>query len=76
MESYINSRIIYSIVFYILLMILIYTSKPSFMFESDGSIKHFGLGIDKTMFSFGVFAVVLAIMSFYLFCIIDLIFPK
>ncbi len=46
------------------------------MFEENGDIKPFGLGIDKTMFSFGVFAVVLAVISFYLFCIIDVIFPK
>lgn len=71
-----NSRIIYSILFYILLMVLITISKPSVIFEKDGSLKMFGVGYDKTMFSFGVFSVVLAILSFYVFCIIDLVFPK
>ena len=72
----INSRIIYSILFYILLMILLAVSKPSVMFHTDGCIKEFGIGDDKSMFSFGVFTVVLAIISFYIFCIIDLIFKN
>jgi hypothetical protein len=46
------------------------------MFEADGSIKQFGVGYDKTMFSLGVFSVVFAIVSFYIFCIIDLVFSK
>ena len=71
-----NSRIVYSIVFYVLLMVLIAISKPSVIFEKDGSLKLFGVGYDKTMFSFGVFSVVLAIVSFYVFCIIDLVFVK
>jgi hypothetical protein len=28
------------------------------------------------MFSFGVFTVVIAVMSFYLFCIIDMMFNR
>jgi hypothetical protein len=28
------------------------------------------------MFSFGVFTVVMAVMSFYLFCIIDMMFNR
>jgi hypothetical protein len=72
----INSRIVYSIVFYVLLMILIVLSKPGVIFEKNGSVKAFGVGYDKTMFSFGVFSVVLAVISFYVFCIIDLVFAK
>lgn len=74
--QYINTRIIYAILFYILLIVLIIISRPSIMFESDGSIKQFGIGEEKTMFSLGVFTVVLAILSFYIFCMIDLIFGK
>ena len=74
--NYLNSRIVYSVVFYVLLMVLITISKPSVIFEKDGSLKLFGVGYDKTMFSFGVFSVVLAIVSFYIFCIIDLVFVK
>lgn len=74
--QYINTRIIYAILFYILLIVLIIISRPSIMFESNGDIKRFGIGDDKTMFSFGVFTVVLSILSFYIFCMIDLIFGK
>ena len=74
--NYLNSRIVYSITCYVLLVILIVISKPSVMFEKSGKIRPFGVGYDKTMFSFGVFAVVLAIISFYIFCIIDLVFAK
>lgn len=74
--KYINTRIIYSILFYVLLIILIILAKPSVMFERDGSLKQFGIGDDKTMFSLGVFTVVLAVLSFYVFCMIDLIFAK
>ena len=69
-----NTRLLYAIVFFILLIALVFTSKPSLVFNKDGSIKPYGIGEDKTMFSFGVFTVVLAILSFYFFCVIDLIF--
>lgn len=72
----INSRVVYSVMFYILLMILIVLSKPSLMFTTNGKIKEFGISDDKTMISLGVFTVLSAIVSFYIFCIIDLIFKN
>lgn len=72
----INSRVVYSIVFYILFMYLLILMRPSVIFERDGSLKEFGVGYDKTMFSLGVFSVVLAVLSFYIFCIIDLVFSR
>ena len=74
--NYLNLRIVHSVLFYILFMILLFISRPSVIFEKNGTIKPFGIGHDKTMFSFGVFSVVIAVLSFYIFCIIDLIFPK
>lgn len=76
MKSIVNARVIYSVLFYILLIVLIIIAKPSVMFEIDGTIKPFGIGDDKTMFSLGVFTVVLAILSFYVFCLIDLVFSN
>ena len=75
--AYVNSRIIYATLFYILLLVLIIISKPALMFERDGELKPFGIDDGdgkKTIFSFGVFTVVLAILCYYLFCIIDLVF--
>jgi len=68
-------RIIYSILFYILIIVLVVLAKPSFMFNENLELKSFGIGGDgKTMFSFGVFAIVTAIFSFYLFALIDMVF--
>lgn len=69
-----NTRLLYSIVFFILLITLVYMSKLSVIFDKDGKLRQFGIGDNKTMFSFGVFTVVLAILSFYFFCVIDIIF--
>lgn len=69
-----NTRLLYSIVFFILLITLVHMSKFSVIFDRDGKLRPFGIGDNKTMFSFGVFTVVLAILSFYFFCVIDIIF--
>jgi hypothetical protein len=69
-----NTRLLYSTVFFVLLIMLIYTSKPHVIFDTNGDVRPFGIGDDKTMFSFGVFTVVIAILSFYFFCVIDVIF--
>lgn len=70
----VNSRVVYSVLFYLLLIILLNLAKPSMIYDQDGKPKEFGIGDDKTMFSLGVLTVVLAILCFYTFCIIDLIF--
>lgn len=70
----INSRVVYSVLFYILVMTLILIAKPSLMFDKKGEVKRFGIGDDKTMFSVGVLTALLAIISFYIFCIIDIVF--
>ena len=72
----VNSRVIYSVLFFVLLMILVVLSKPSLVFDTNGAPKPFGIGEDKTMFSLGVLSIVIAILSFYVFCLIDLIFKN
>ncbi len=73
---FVSSRIVYAVLFYILLIVLIIVSKPSLMFDDYGNIKQFGIGDEKTMFSLGVFSVILAVISFYIFCLVDMIFAK
>lgn len=75
---FVSTRVVYAVLFYVLLSILIILIKPSFIFNEEGNLKHFGTGQDdnKTIFSFGVFVLLLAIMSFYIFCMIDLIFSE
>ena len=70
----INGRIVYSILLFVLLMLLMYCMKPSMMFKRDDTIKPFGINKNKTIMSLGVFTIVCAIVSFYLFAMIDLIF--
>lgn len=71
-----NSRVLYSVIFFVLLLVLLFISKPSIMFEENGDIKNFGMGHDKTLFSFGIFTIVLAILSFYLFTLLDIVFKN
>lgn len=72
--KFINSRVIYSLIFYVLSIILVTVVRPACMFRSNGSMIYFGVGGEHTVFPFGVFALVLAIISFYIFTVIDLIF--
>lgn len=71
-----NSRVLYSVIFFILLLVLLFISKPSVMFDESGDIKQFGMGTEKTLFSFGIFTAVLAIISFYVFTLLDIIFKN
>ena len=55
-------------------MSMIIIIKPNCLFNvDDGSIKEFGVGLDKTIYSMGVVVVCLSILSFYIFSIIDII---
>ncbi len=66
---------IYSIMFYVLVVILIFIAKPSLMFDRQQQFKNFGIGgSEKTLFSFGVLVSIVALVSFYLFAVIDLMF--
>lgn len=71
-----NSRVLYSVIFFILLLVLLFISKPSVMFDENGDIKPFGMGTERTLFSFGIFTAVLAIVSFYIFTLLDIIFKN
>jgi hypothetical protein len=73
--KYLNSRISYSITLYVLIMILVFTIKPKFIFNDDGSLKSYGVNDNnKTIYSLGVISVCAAILAFYFFCIVDIIF--
>jgi hypothetical protein len=45
------------------------------MFDRQQQFKNFGIGgSEKTLFSFGVLISIVALISFYLFAVIDLVF--
>ena len=75
MKYTISHRIVYSVIFYLLVILLIFVAKPPLMFE-NGNIKPFGIGDNKTVVSVGVLSVSLAILSFYLFAVIDIVFKN
>jgi hypothetical protein len=54
-------------------MLLIAIIKPSFIISKDDSIKKFGFEYNETIYSLGVIVVVLAVILFYIFSMIDLI---
>lgn len=69
------ARVVYSILFYALSMALIVVSRPQLVFdERTGNPLPFGVGEGKTLFSLGVITVGLALLAFYLFALIDMIF--
>ncbi len=67
-------RVIYSLLFYLLLITLIMTAKPSVVFAPDGAIKPFGVARDMTMCPLGVVTVLCAILSSYVFTLIDVVY--
>jgi hypothetical protein len=76
-----STRLLYSVPFYILLMTLLCLARPAFMFQrvgedvdSPGAIRAFGAGPSATVYSFGVMSIAAAILSFYIFCILDIFF--
>jgi len=55
-----------------LLCMLLYTSKSKVIFDDKGNLKNFGNGNGYTLFSYGVFVVLFAILSVFLFAFIEL----
>jgi len=76
MAMLIKSRVTYSVVVFIMSMILLFVTKPKLVFDSKGDIKNFGANSSdkETIYSLGVFTVIIAILVFYIFCVIDLVF--
>jgi hypothetical protein len=54
------------IVFYIVICLAIWYLKPPSMFNNK-EVKSFGIGKDKTLFSYQLLTIVLAIILYYLF---------
>lgn len=72
-----NHRTIYSSLFYVLAVTLLMIAKPAFMFDGTGNVKQFGVGSSrKTIFSLGAANGVIALVSFYIFTIIDVVFAS
>jgi len=65
-----------SIIIYIVVFCLVQAFKPAFLYNEDGSLKQFGLGVrQKTVIPIWLIALILAIFS-YLFVLYYLAMPK
>lgn len=74
--SIFNKRTIYSSLFFILVVNLIFLSKPSVFFDKNNNVIPFGVGPGKTIFSIGHVVFILAFISYYFFTLIDILFEN
>jgi hypothetical protein len=68
-----TSRVVYSVLFFVLTSVLLVVAKPKQMFDEEGKPKPFGIGPGKTLFSLGTAILVLAVASFYVFSLLGMI---
>lgn len=56
-----------SVTLFIILFGLLITIKPKFLYNSDGSIREFGIGYkNKTIMPIWIFSILLGILSYWL----------
>jgi hypothetical protein len=72
----VNRRIMYSAMFFTLAMLIVLISRPIPVFDEHGAPQRFGLGPHKTPFALGVVTVLIAVISFYVFMLIDILFGE
>jgi len=70
------ARVIYSSIFFVLVMTLVVVTKPGLFFLSDGRIRAFGIGKSDrhTVFPLGAVAVLVAVGSMFIFATIDVVY--
>ena len=73
--SFFSSRIVFSVLFFVLAAVLLVVVKPKTLFDREtGEAKPFGLGPGRTLFSLGVVVCTMAVTVFYVFGIIDMVY--
>lgn len=72
----IQSRIVYSSLSLIIVIMILCMARPGFMFKTDGTLKEFGFGNDQTLYSLSSVSLVVSILLFYFFSLMDMIFSK
>jgi hypothetical protein len=63
----INSPVQNAIYIYLINIILILYLRPPLFFTTNGSMKSFGIGEDKTLINFPIYIVTIGIISYILF---------
>lgn len=74
MNRYVSpSRTWYSSALYVVVVIILLATRPKFAFNDDGTMKDFGTGPDRSVFSLGALTGASAILSSILFAVADLV---
>ena len=66
-------RVLYGLLFYALVMSAIVVYRPRMLFDEEGAPIPFGVGKERTVIDLGTIAAVIAMLSFALFTIVDVI---
>ena len=61
-----NNRIQLSILLYLIFIIIFIYFKPQFIYNNDGTLKHFGTGEDATIIPLWLIILLLAFFSYYI----------
>jgi hypothetical protein len=60
-----ENKTLVSIILFLILFGIVYLIKPSFLFQSDGSIREFGVGYkNKTVLPLWLFSIILGILCY------------
>jgi len=64
-----NNPLLTSIVLFLIFFIMVQMIQPSFLYDTDGSIREFGIGYKrKTIFPLWLFSIVLGILCYLFVC--------
>lgn len=75
MRSLMAARVVYSTLFFVMASALLVLARPRALFdESTGEPKPFGSGPDRTLFSLGLVVCLLAVVAFFGFSLIDMVY--
>lgn len=61
-----NNRVKYSLLIYLIVVMIILVTKPKFIFKKNGEFKPFGIGKHKTVLPFWLIIFVTIVISYYL----------
>jgi hypothetical protein len=70
----VEKRVLFSCICLIFFMLFISTQDLSYLYDDDKCLKPFGLGHDKTIYSFGLIVAIFSTICFFTFSFIDIIY--
>lgn len=70
------ARVLYSIVFLTLFMMILLQARPPQIFRPDGSPIPFGVGHGRTLFTLGVVTVAVAALTLFAFALVDVVYRR